>query len=82
MVQTVSIVTSFLPFQPSPNNERQTHRSDDYTATEEDSSPHETPASAIGDRRNIHISVQARAALDANKFAARRNVSKLLSAYR
>ena len=77
------LLNRFSPFQPCPNNERQTHnRSDDHTATEEDSSPHETPASAIGDRRNIHISVQARAALDANKFVARRNVSKLLSAYR
>ena len=70
-----------IPFQPCPINERQTRHADDNTATEESYS-HEIPASSgggggVGDRRN-HLVNPGYAP---NNFA-RRNVKKLLSAYR
>ena len=70
-----------IPFQPCPNNERQTHHADDNTATGGESYSHVVPASSGGgggdDRRNRLVNP----GYAANNFA-RRNVKKLLSAYR
>ena len=65
-----------IPFQPCPNNERQTHHADHNTATE-DSYSHENPSLPSGDRRNHHINPGY-----ATSNFARSNVKRLLNAYR